>query len=302
MVISPRMELNMSWRKKLQQIEEALADPENKEFAEAYYAELWEKQEQFRQSVLPLVETLQRRGIVWPPGEHIGRLIRGARGAEVVDAMLEAVGKIQDIAPQRTVVGCFAYYDYEYDATALIYLFDHNQDPELRREICEIIPQTKARNADAWAQRVLTDPAYGHKFRDCRVELAFWSADLENTDGIADLLVPMFEEMPLFVPYPLGQLAEERHLEFLRDRLAHVEDYPAEVRKNLQENLTLAISKAEKRLAREAARKERLALKEAEKQRLRAEKQQLRDEQRRIKAAEQERIKAEREQARRDKA
>jgi hypothetical protein len=265
-------------------IEEALAAPENREFAEAYRLELQEKQEQFRQSVPELVEALRIRGIIWPYGVHLGRLIRGSRSMEVVEAMLEAVGRIQDINGLQTTIGCLTYYHDEYNAKTVIEIFDRVDNPTLRREICEILPQTKARNTDAWARRVLTDPAYGNRYGDCRTELAFWSAELENTEGIADILVSIFEEMPLFIPYPLGQLAEERHLAFMRDRLAHIDDYPAEIRQDLRRNLTQAISKAEKRLAREAARAEKLALKAAEKQRIREEKQRAREEQKRLKA------------------
>jgi hypothetical protein len=225
-----------------------------------------------------LVEALERRGITWEPGAYFLTLLEGEHGPEVLAAVLETIGKIPDTNTQLYLVQCLGLIDYPYDATAIVELFDSNADQFLRKEICHHLPLSKARNIDAWARRVLTDPAYGNKHADCRTELAFWSADLENTDGIADILVSIFEEMPLFIPFPLGQLAEERHLRFMHYRLAHVDEYPAEIRKDLRENLEMAIRKAEKRLAREAARAEKLAQKEAEKQRLREEKQRLKEE------------------------
>jgi hypothetical protein len=239
--------------------------------------QIW-TQDQVRHSAPQLEEALKRRNIAWLANTSFASLLEGEHGLEVLAAVLEVIGRISEVNAQRFLVRHLVFFKYPYDATAIVELFDINHDRFLRKEICHNLPLSKARNIDAWARRVLTDPAYGNKHADCRTELAFLSADLDNTDGIADILVSIFEEMPLFIPFPLGKLAEQRHLEFMRDRLAHVEDYPAEIRKDLRENLEMAIRKAEKRVARQAVRAEKLAQKEAERQRLREEKQRMKEE------------------------
>lgn len=256
-----------------------LENPKNQQFAQQWISEQMEAQDEFRRSAPQLVEALERRGIAWTPGVYFATLLKGERGPEVLAAVLEVIGKITDTNAQRILVRHLVFVKYPYDATAILELFDNNPDRFLRREICLSLAQTKALNIDAWARRVISDPVYGNKYGDCRTGLVFFSAGLQNKEGLADLLVTVFKEMPRYIPYPLGLLAEDRHLAFMRDRLAHVEEYPAEIRKDLRENLEMAIRKAEKRLARESARAEKLALKEAEKKRLREEKQRLKDEQ-----------------------
>ena len=259
-------------------LQELLGNPKNQELAQQWIGEENRAEDAFRSAAPQLVEALAHRGIAWVPGVFFAALLKGERGPEVLSAMLEVIARIPDTNAQRILIRHLAFIQYPYDATAIVELFNSNTDRLLRRDICLNLAQTKACNIDAWARRVISDPVYGDKYGDCRTDLVFFSAGLQNKEGLADLLVSVFEEMPRYVPYPLGLLAEDRHLAFMRDRLAHVEEYPAEIRKDLRENLEMAIRKAEKRLARETARKEKLALKEAEKQKLAEDKQRLKDE------------------------
>jgi hypothetical protein len=264
-------------------LEAILSDPNNQEFTQNYIAEQMEASDQFRRSAPRLLEALDRRGIAWDHGVFFASLLTGELGLDVLEVVLEVINEITDTSAQRFLIRHLGLIKYPYDASAIVELFDNKPDRLLRLEICLTLPQTKAYNIDEWARRVIANPIYGNEYGDGRVALCAFSNMLKNKDGLADLLMSVFEDMPIFVPEPLASLAEQRHLEFMRDRLAHIADYPTGIRDNLRRNLEKAIGKAEKRFIRKAASAEKLAQNEAEKQRLRVEKQLIKEEQARAK-------------------
>jgi hypothetical protein len=251
-----------------QLMNDLLANRKSRDFAQSKINEWRAAATRQRTNLQELVEALTKRGVEWKPGVFLENLLSGPQNREALDAILEVIDKIKDPQLLRGLISALFHYKMSFDAEKVITVFYNIPDIMLQEEICRILPQTKAYNTDQWARNVMSMPLYTV---GCRANLISFSAGLHNKDGLADLLMSLFDEFPMYVPHPLGALAEERHVDFMRDRLANLEQFPETIRGYIRTNLSNAIAKAEKRLIHEAARTEKLAQKEAEKQHLKEE-------------------------------
>jgi len=257
---------------------DVLQNPSTREWALDYIADLKRSFREFHAKVPAVVEALRKRGIEWGPEENLQMLVIGERGGEVVECILEAISEVQDERAQRSLVDDISFYKGPYDATPLIELFEGTSSRYVRDSITTLIPQTKAQNADAWMRKVLLDPSYG----DCRWNLCIFASFMQNKQGLADILVSVFDEMPLAAAKSLGALAEERHLAVMRQKLAGIERLPEEGRRDLQKTLEHGIAKTERRLASKAERDQK-----------RLERERKREERRLVRQQERERVKKE---------
>jgi hypothetical protein len=193
-----------------------------------------------------LEERFKQAGIEYPESVLLYELIQGPRGDEVIAILLDVLLELKDEYTITRVLDHLWYSKSEFNGHNVTVVYDRYNSDMIRNYISQNCFQWRIVGIDDWVMKKLRSSGE-QSYRACFAGLCYLS---KRRDEYRKILVDIFEEFPSSCAYALAEIATADEIDFLRDRLDHVDDYQKEIRTILIQYLKRAVSKTEKRIAR----------------------------------------------------